>query len=182
MNDKPIELAFYRSAIDDPDTPRSVFTAIGRAAVAWARLEQHLEAVILHINKKEHSKRLWGEHPVSFDNKMKVVKRWFNQHPALLPHKDAMRELTRTLKILSKEARNPLLHSIFAAYDAAKKELTLQSIKYMGDDNFRLREEKIHISFVYGLHNAINDGNRFLGIISRELFSPDAVKRFERPE
>ena len=137
--DVNIEFAFYHSAIDDPDTPRSVFTAIGRAAMAWARLEQHLDAVILHINQKRHSEELHREHPISFEGKMQVVKRWFNQHPGLLPHKEAMRELTSTLKILSKEARNPLLHSIFARYNAATKEITLQSIKYMGNDDFRLR-------------------------------------------
>ncbi len=178
---KPFNFAFYGGAIDDPNTPRSVFTAVGRAAMAWARLELHLDAVILHVNKKDHSEELYREHPVSFDKKIDVVKRWFNQHPALLQHKDSMRELTRTFRILSKQARNPLIHSLFASYDAGKKELTLQNIRYMGDDNFKIREETISIEFVHALHRAINDGNRFLGIISRELFSPDAVKRFEKP-
>ena len=121
------------------------------------------DAIILHINKKEHSEEFYREHPVSFDNKIDVVKRWFNRHPALVTHKDFMRELTSTFKILSKQARDPLLHEIFAAYDAQKKELTIQSIRSMGDDNFRLREEKISIEFVYGLNRAINNGNRFLG-------------------
>ena len=128
-----IAFAFYRSAVDDPATPRSVFTAIGRATMAWARLETHLDAIILHINQKTHSEELYSEHhPVSFDKKISLVKKWFNRHRALLPHKDTMRELTSTFKILSKEARNPLLHSIFASYDPLKRELTLQSIRPMG--------------------------------------------------
>lgn len=174
MGFKPIDFQFYGGAIDDPDTPRSVFTAIGKAAVAWGRLETHLDAIIIQINKKEHSEKLYSEHPSAFDKKIDVIKRWFNQYPPLAEHKALMRDLTSTLRLISKNARNPLIHSIFASYDPAKKMLTLQSIKSMKNDEFRLREEQITLQFVIEFYKAVNTGNLMLSSISKRLFSPDA--------
>jgi len=177
----PIQFAFFRGPIDDPSTPAVVFEAIGRAATAWARLEQHIDAVIFHINKKAHSEQLYREHPISFEGKIKMLKVWFNKHPALASHADDIRILTSRLKILSKESRNPLLHSIFSEYDPATNTLYFQNIKSEGRDTFRIRRLTLPLVGVVALAEVINSANRYLGAISRDLFSPDGIRRFQKP-
>lgn len=80
----PMEFPFYECAVDSPDVPRSVYAAVGKAAMAWARLEQHLDAVLLQVNKKRFSESLYREHPGTFIGKVRLLKDWFNKHPARL--------------------------------------------------------------------------------------------------
>lgn len=93
-----------------------------------------------------------------------------------------MRDITKGFKVLSKQARNPLFHSLFANYDSLKREMTIQNIRPMGNDDFKVKVEIISIDFVRGLAKSTNQANFLLGLVSRELFTPDAVQRFRIPE
>jgi hypothetical protein len=134
----------------------------------------------MQINKKDHSEQLFREHPVSFSNKVKVLKLWFNKHPPLAAYMVDMRELTRHLSLLSKESRNPLLHSIFSAYHAKTETLHFQSLKYEGNDTIRIREVTIPLRGVQALSDAINSANRFLGRMGQHLFTPDGIERLRK--
>ena len=115
-----IHFAFFNGPIDEPGEAYPAFAVYGRAAAAWARLEHHLDAVIIHINKEAFSARLYEkEHPISFERKIDLLKKWFNQHPPLASFTGDMRILTSRLKVVAKLDRNVLLHSILSSYDAA---------------------------------------------------------------
>ena len=175
------QFPFYHCAVDDPNTPRSVYTAIGRAAAAWARLEQHLDAVLFQVNKRRHSESLYEEHPRDFARKLKLLKKWFNKCPALAVHKQEMAALTRNLRVLSREFRNPMLHSIFARYDPQKQVLDFCSIRSMGGDNFNIRETRTDMQRLRKAPKTLNQANEILSWISRDLFSPDGIARLEKP-
>jgi len=179
--DSPLELPFYSCAVDRTDIPESVYAAIGETAMAWARLEQHLDAVLFQVNKPQHSATLYKEHPVSFTRKLDLLKAWFNKHPALAAHKEHMKLLRTSLKQISKEFRNPLLHSIFANYDPASKTITFKGMQSVGADQFRMSTSTLELDRLKRAPLTLNQANEILSWISQDLFSEDAVARLEKP-
>jgi|tagenome__1003787_1003787.scaffolds.fasta_scaffold19890819_1 hypothetical protein len=118
--------------LDDPqeiEAAEKLWIVIGRAACAWARLEQHIDFVLFHLNQKKHSERLWdSEHPISFTKKIKLLKLWFNRHPPLAEYQKTIRELSSHLKELGK-ARNIFLHSILDDFDPESERVTFRSVR-----------------------------------------------------
>ena len=90
---------FEGGPIDNFETAREAFEVLGHAAMAWARLESHVDAVLIHVNKAVHSTELYNpEHPIGFANKLKLLKRWFNQHPFLKSLAGEIREAAHVFK------------------------------------------------------------------------------------
>lgn len=176
----PMTFQFAGGPIEDRDSAASAFLALGHAASAWARLEQLIDAILIHINNIQFSKKLFDpEHPVSFRKKIKLLKRWFNKHPALAEHTDDIRTITSRLKELA-EHRNTYLHSIFEAYDPVTKTLALHSLKFLGDDTFHAKSEKVTLEAIETFADLTIKANRYLWhCVAQPLFTPDAVKRLE---
>jgi hypothetical protein len=82
------KIRFTGGPLDSPEEMKAaaeLWRAIGLAACAWARLEQHLDAVLIHVNQPKHSEKLHDpDRPIGFKRKIKLLKRWFNQHPVLV--------------------------------------------------------------------------------------------------
>src|SRR5262249_16521141 len=99
--------------IDECDRAIEVFTALGHGATAWARLERHPTFLLVKINKAEHSPDATSlfqpNHPSQAGNKLKMLKRYFNQHPALAKQADTFRDLRRDIKNALKD-RNGYMH------------------------------------------------------------------------
>ena len=177
-----VEFAFFKGPIDDPDSAAAAFAVYGRAAAAWARLEHHIDAVLIHINKEIFSQRLYEKnHPVSFERKIDLLKRWFNQHPPLAPFTDEMRTLTSKLKVVAKEDRNVLLHCIFKSYDKDTETLVIQNVQPQPDGNIRIREISVLLSDLNRFAEHVNVANRFLGSISLQIFTPGWIERLRTP-
>ena len=112
---------FTGGPLEDPEQSESALAAFGLVAMSWSRLETHLDALLIHLNKKRFSKEIFEpKHPVSFSRKLKLLKQSFAGHEALSHHKPAIDKLATQLKTLS-EARNAFLHALFSEYDAKKK-------------------------------------------------------------
>lgn len=173
---------FEGGPIDSPDKATAAFASLGKAAAAWARLEQQIDAILMHVNKAEFSKELFDpEHPVSFKRKLRLMKAWFNKHPALAPYKDDVQTLISKAKVLAPH-RNTYLHSIFEGYDAGTDVLTFRSLKYQGNSDFKVTRTRAKREAVEALAELSTKSNRFLWrAVSRRLFTDDAVRRLRMP-
>jgi hypothetical protein len=164
----------------DNDEMNLPFAAYGFAATAWSRLETHIDAALIHINKPQYSVDLFDmDHPISFARKLKLLKRWFGQHKAPSEHKDDLRALAIRLKALSSD-RNILFHSLFSAYDADKMEITLRSISYEGNGLFHLAQREFSTRILIRFGQAANAENRALYAITSQIFTSDIVAQLKK--
>ena len=134
-------LSLTDTPLDHPNSmaeAAELFRAIGLATSSWARLEMHIDMVLIHLNRPKHSKELYAEdHPIGFRSKIKLLKRWFNQHPALSHQSKALRALTPKFLELGKQ-RNIFLHSILSNYDPETKVATWRGIKPAAEETYRV--------------------------------------------
>ena len=112
-----IDFRLRGGPIDAFEDHKELFAAIGHAATAWARFEAHLDAILIQVNSESHSREVYNpEHPTTFARKVKLLKRWFNQHPSLSHLKEDMRRISTTAKEHS-IMRNEFLHSALEEMD-----------------------------------------------------------------
>lgn len=176
-----LQFNFTGGPVDSPELAESAFTAFGLAAMAWARLETHLDALLIHLNKKRFSKEIFDpKHPVSFARKLKLLKQWFGGHKALSQTKPAIDKLVTQLKTLS-EARNAFMHALFSAYDVEKDEITLRSIFYAGNDEFHIQRRDVGTAKLIRFALTVNSANESLAVITSALFTPTAIDQLQSP-
>ena len=138
-----LQFNFTGGPVDSHEQAESDFTAFGLAAMSWARLETHLDALLTHLNKERFSKEIFDpKHPVSFARKLKLLKQWFGGRKALSHIKPQVDKPATQLKMLS-EARNAFMHALFLGYDAEKDEITLRSLYYAGGDEFHIQRRDV---------------------------------------
>jgi hypothetical protein len=98
---------------------------LGYALAAWAQLERHLDAMLIHINQERYSKILFNpDHPISLKNKLVLLRKWFNQHKALSSEQSDFRELKSRVKELS-DIRNKIAHFSIDFYDLDTNTATI---------------------------------------------------------
>jgi hypothetical protein len=181
MSDDLYSFQFAGGPIDAPEAATDVFLAIGHVAASWSRLEQHIDALLLHVNKAAHSATLYRpEHPVAFSGKLDLLKRWFSRHPVLKRLAPHMGELTSRLKSHGKE-RNRYLHSILDTYNPATKAVTFRSVRYSRDGKFRFSKQTVALLTIRTFADIVNDVNRFLWSMSSDIFTEDALKQLQTP-
>ncbi|MER9638350.1 hypothetical protein [Mesorhizobium sp. M0228] len=185
-----VEFAFYHSLVDDdPSHAAPALEALGRVAASWSRMEHHLDALIIQINKPVHSESLYAEHPVSFSKKIDVLKSWFNRYPPLASYREDMRYLTSRLKFISKENgskvvlnRNILLHSIPASFDGTRREIVLHHMMFLPDGNIRSRHITITLEQLAAYAGIVQMCNQYLSYITRELFTREGYEKIQKRE
>lgn len=173
---------FSGGPVEAPDTEELAlpFHAFGFVAMAWARLETHLDALLIHLNKRQFSKEIFDpDHPVSFSRKLRLLKTWFGKQKALSKYKPAIDKLAKQLKTLS-QARNSFLHALFSAYDAQKSEVTLRSLYYVGDEEFQITRRDFGTEKLIRFGLTVNSANRSLAVITSALFTLDAVEELRK--
>ena len=136
-NEDIIALTLTDTPLDNPaemEAAAELFQALGAASSSWMRLEMHLDMLLLYINRSKHSDSLHKvDHPVAFGSKLKLLKKWFNQHPALKPFSGDFRGLAINILELSK-FRNTFLHSILSSFNPVTKEAVWRSIQAAGEE------------------------------------------------
>jgi hypothetical protein len=185
-----LEFAFYHSLVDDdPLVAAPALEALGRVAAAWSRMEVHLDALIVQVNKPDHSEVLFeAVHPISFSKKLDLLKRWFNRYPPLAEYRGDVRFITSRLKLLSKEdgkvalSRNVLLHAIPASFDAGTGNLVLHHMKFRADGNIVSRHITLTLHQLGEFFKLVQLANKFLGHITTELFTVEGYEKLRRPE
>lgn len=175
------DFVFVGGPLDKPDGLDRLFRALGFASAQWSRLEQHIDAVLIHVNNRGHSETIFDpDHPVSFQKKIKLLKRWSNQHPALAPLKEDIRALISKMKELSAH-RNNLIHGVVESWDAAKQTCVFRTLKYTGDDEFSISTHEYTVEGVEEVSEIIAISNRYLAKISRAIFTTDALSQLRTP-
>ena len=176
------QFKFSGGPIDGRANAAPAFEALGYAAASWARFEQHIDAILIHINKKKYSKKLYNkDFPVAFTGKIRLLKRWFNQHPALAQHTKQIREITSRQKVLRLD-RNRFLHSILEHYDPATQEVTLRRITFEGNDKFRIEKFISPLALIVKFAEVTNLANRCLKTVSNAIFTESVVSQLEKSQ
>jgi hypothetical protein len=175
------DFVFLGGPLESSDTPPELYAAIGRASAQWARLEQHIDAVLLHLNSLEHSEKIFDpNHPIAISGKIKLLKRWFNQHPALSGLSEDVRTLTSKLKELIPH-RHALIHGVLEAWDGETNSAVFRTLKFMGDDEFKLQTHTYTIDGISEVSYLASACNRYLCDISRAIFTRDALAQLRKP-
>lgn len=150
-------------------------------------MEHHLDALILQVNKPEHSEELFEQHPVSFGNKIALLKKWFNRYPPLVSDKEDMQFLTSRLKVLANGddnrflTRNILMHAIPASYDTETRTVTLHHMQFVGDQIIS-RHIKFTLDALADFAKGVQLANNLLRLITEPLFTPEGFEKLQRPE
>jgi len=172
---------FVGGPIDDPADANALFLELGKAATAWARLEQQIEAILLHVNKQDFSEELFEDHPVSFTKKLRILKQWFKKHKALASFKEPALEIMSKLWDLADE-RNLYLHSILEDFDPASKMATFHRILPKGEDKFTFTKSEVPIEQISAFTDIIRATNRYLWSLSEGIFTADTISKLENTQ
>ena len=183
--DEKHPVRFIGGPIDNPESNAEIFFRVGRAAASWARMEQHIDAILIQINRENHSDEILdlynSRHPGTFDDKIKMLKRYFNRHPGLAKHKDTVIDCATGLKALSKD-RNKLLHRVLEDYDPTRDVFVLNGTQYRPKtDDFLSTYEVFPAERFRKFTELVNLAHYRLCEVSKDLFVPNVVAQLQRP-
>ena len=170
--------------IDDLGDGISTFIAYGHAAAAWARLENHLTLLLVQLNKDRHSTDLFDpHHPWQASHKLKRLKGYFNQHPALKAYTLSFRDLATDIKAASSE-RNNYMHSTLESYDSSTETVVFKNFQAKGErgsDTFMVRTMEVPRENLVHFAVAVVKLNRRLADITSKIFTADTLKQLSMP-
>lgn len=182
------EFALNGGPINNPTEATEALLALGHAAAAWGRLEQHIDAVLMQVNKEQHSNEILDlydpEHPRPFTDKLRLLKDYFNKHPGLASFTEKIRSFAIVAKSLSLE-RNEYVHGILEGYDPASQTIIIKSIRPKRDPNnpylFKITVSGVPLATLQGFTDIVNKTNDELETISRQLFTQSAIEQLRKP-
>jgi hypothetical protein len=91
-----------------PIYAENIIKGVGIAMLNWARLEQQLDALLISVNKPDHSTRPYKPTPhVSFTRKVDLLETWFGHDPRFKAQHDRASRLVKAFK-LAADDRNLL--------------------------------------------------------------------------
>ncbi len=168
--------------IDDHANHADLFNAIGLVTCSWARMENLLTAIVLHVNNEEASKTLHEPDPSNaFSRKSKLLQDWITKHP---PHNhlrtgnDAnffghLRELA--------DKRNAIAHGHLESFDRAIATATFKVIRRVGKDRWGLRTYNIPMSDFAIIADLCNIANAYFTSLADDRFGSAEDAQPERP-
>jgi hypothetical protein len=167
-----------------PDVAREPMEAYGFCAASWARLETHIDAIALCLNRQQNSpdplKLHEPRHPSGVRDKIKLIRRWFKGHPALASSKQVADALCEKLLDLALE-RNQYLHSVIEDYDSSTGTLVLHGIFTKPDTTTSIQRTEIPMGYFGAFARKISDCNQELSKLSSQLFQPDMPGKLQKP-
>lgn len=177
---------FIGGPIELPDKCGDLLSVVGLAAASWARMEQHIDAILIQVNKEDHSDEVLDlydpRHPGTFDAKLKMLRRYFRTHPALASHKEAVLDCATGLKRLSQD-RNELLHGVLEDYSAATDDVMINGSRFFpAKGTFLNRHQRFPVEKLRVFTRLVNMAHYKLCGVSKELFTLDAVAQLRRPQ
>lgn len=178
---KPIDFTFDGGPLYKGENLTDLYAAIGRFSLAWSQTEQHIEAMLMQINNRAHSERLFNEnHPYGFRKKIKALRRWFNQHPALSELSDHFKLISEKLNELAQH-RNNILHGSLVSWDHGSKIAKFRTLKFEGDEEFSIKAHTYPIDTIHTLCNLIALTNRYLSRVSHDIFQKKMLAQLRKP-
>lgn len=166
--------------LDDlPPFAEPILMAVGLAAFHWARLEQHLDTLLISVNKEYFSKEKFDPTPnTSFQLKIKLFKKWFVIDPRFSAYKNRAKKLAVAFKEASAD-RHLLFHSNLQRFE---KEPTLTMIAI----NVHIKGENVvqsrcewTVGSILNFARNVAGLNRGLRTISHEVLKPEFLSSLE---
>jgi hypothetical protein len=118
---------------------------------------------------------------MGFRNKIKLLKRWFNQHPALKHNAGEFRGLAGRILELSK-TRNIFLHSILSSFNPVTKQAIWRSIRPASESTYQVGMHSGTVETLIIFATEINRTHFELAAkVTKRIFTPDAIARLRRP-
>lgn len=152
---------------------RAVMAHIGRAVLAWGRMEQHLNLLIMTINREHNSPRLYEKkHPQQFTEQIRVAGKWFDEHPALVGWKEDFKKFTTYLEEMA-EPRNTLAHGVLEALDASSGRAIFKSVKRKKGGGFKIYRKEIAFKIFPRMIVMANAANTVLSVLTHQLCCPE---------
>lgn len=110
-----------------------------------------------------------------------MLKRYFNKHPGLAQYTETVIDCATGLKRLSKD-RNELLHGVLEDYDREQGHIMINGVQYRpSTKDFLNRHQTFPAGKLKAFAGLVNLAHYTLCEVSKELFTPDAVARLQRP-
>jgi hypothetical protein len=105
-------IVLFGGALDaPPEFALPILQAIGWTSLHWARLEQHLDVLLITLHKQEFfAQPLKRRSDSSWAQKVELFSQWFSQHDQLKQFAPTASRLSANLKKAGLD-RNMLLHS-----------------------------------------------------------------------
>ncbi len=105
-------IVFVDDTLDNPpEFAAPLIRAMGIASLAWARLEQHLDCIIISVNKEHFAKAKYRETPnTSIRLKAGVFENWFVEDPRFAQFHQTAADFLKGFRSITDD-RNFLLHS-----------------------------------------------------------------------
>ena len=176
-------ITLTNTPLDDPNKmaeAAELFRAIGLATSSWARLETHIDMVLIHLNQPKHSLKLYQkDHPIGFKSKVKLLKRWFNQHPALKPQAGGLRAIAPKFLELGQQ-RNIFLHSILSDYDPATKRAIWRGIKPEGEETYRVGKHIGSVDHLINFAAASHEAHVKFAKVCRSLYDSGMLEQLRK--
>jgi hypothetical protein len=178
---KDIEpLTLTNTPLDNPDKmaeAAELWRAIGLATSSWARLETHIDMVLIHLNQPKHSVTLYAkEHPIGFKSKVKLLKRWFNGHPLLRIKARELREIAPQFLALGKQ-RNLFLHSIVSDYNPTTREVIWRGIRAAGEETYQAGRHVGSVDQLLNFATEAHSAHVRLAKLCRDLYDAGTIER-----
>jgi hypothetical protein len=182
--DDDLYIKFTDGPLDSPEYLRAateLWRVIGIASCVWARLEVHLDLILVFLNQPKHSEKLHDpDHPIGFKRKIRLLKRWFNQHPALAEHRDAVRSIASEMLELS-QTRNAFLHSILESYDLNSQTAIFRSVRAMSPTTCQFVKHVGTIEILLNFADSSQKAHKRFVRLTTGIFTPDAIARLQKP-
>lgn len=177
----PIDFTFDGGPLFYGENLPNLYAAIGRLSLAWSQMEQHVDALLIHINNKQNSEKLYNEiHPYAFRKKIQMLKRWFNQHPALSELAEHFRLISTKLIELAQH-RNHILHGSLHEWDHENQIAVFRTLKFEGDDEFHLKRHTYPLELIDAVGDMTAHTNRYLSDVSHAVFQREMTERLRTP-
>lgn len=174
------DFVFIGGPLEEPDGKEKLFEALGYACAQWARMEQHIDSLLMHINNDAHSDTIFDpEHPVSFLKKIDLLKKWFNKHPALASLQEDVRLLTSKLKGLSQH-RNNLIHGTLERWDSDRTTAEFCTIKTERGGTFKISSHEYTIQGILHIASLTSASNNYLSAITKNVFTPSTLEQLRK--
>ena len=108
----------------DQDARSNLFTDIGHAIAAQARLEYLVTALTIHVNKSAVSDVLHDPDPADRHRRMlKLLRKWLTQHPEYSPLRLFEDDTFYQGLVESAKFRNKLVHGFLESYRPSRWQL-----------------------------------------------------------
>lgn len=155
--------------------------AIGFSIAHWARFETHIDALIFQLNQAKFYPNvnwLTGKHPTNFPDKLDLLKKLFNWHPAISHLYKDITSISIAAKALI-DTRNVIVHSVFAGINNSSQSLIFHSFLVNRDGDIKLKITEITFEDMGAFARDINRVNSDLCQISSNIFRTETFHRLQ---